>query len=111
MSNLIHHRFKPGQSGNPGGRPKKDAISSYLRNQLELHIPESMKSEMPRAFSDLYGESATFGEMLAFKLIDRAAKGNLVALSLVLDRVEGKVTQKMAVDAEPVVFRLVHCDL
>jgi Family of unknown function (DUF5681) len=34
------HRFKPGASGNPGGRPKKRPISERYEELAELELPE-----------------------------------------------------------------------
>jgi hypothetical protein len=61
VSNLTPHQFKPGQSGNPGGRPKRQPITDYLIDQLDKPIPLSMKSTLPKTFFDVYGENATFG--------------------------------------------------
>lgn len=92
--------WKPGQSGNPNGRPKKNPVSDYLKEQLEAPIPQSMMDAMKESarlvFCEIYGESPTFGQMIAFKTIQTAAKGDVFALKELLDRVEGKVAQKHA---------------
>jgi hypothetical protein len=44
-------KWKPGQSGNPGGRPKKKPVTDYLIDQLDQPIPESMKSQLPEVCS------------------------------------------------------------
>lgn len=59
------HRFKPGQSGNPAGRPR-GARHKYTMAALAL----------------LEGES----EALTRKAIEEALKGNMVALKLCLER-------------------------
>lgn len=96
------YKWKPGQSGNPGGRPKKNPITDYLRQQLEDKIPQSMMDAMkegPRAvFTEIYGPEPTFGQMIAFKLVQTSAKGDMFAMRELLDRVEGKVVQKSEVD-------------
>ena len=111
--NLIPHRFQPGQSGNPGGRPRKQPITDYLRSQLETAIPSEMlsrmKSEYREDFSAVYGDRPTFGQMIAFQLISQAARGDAAVLSLLLDRVEGKANQKnVREENNEVVFRVVH---
>lgn len=115
-NNLIAHRFKPGTSGNPGGRPKKQPVTDYLRSQLEREVPVKMLGRMQLDFrSDLsavYGDHPTFGQMLAFQLISQAGKGEIAALSALLDRVEGKVTQKTSVEgSSDLVLRVFRADL
>ena len=66
------HRFQPGQSGNPKGRPKSGkAISDLVRAEL----------------------AGNKGKALARVLVREALAGNMVALGMVLDRVEGKCPQ------------------
>lgn len=106
---LRAHDFRPGQSGNPGGRPKKLPITDYLKIQLEQPIPPAMLNAMREsarsAFLEVYGPSPTFGQMLAFKLVQMAAKGNMLAMNTLLDRTEGKVTQKVSgEDGGPIEF-------
>ena len=98
VENLIPYQFKPGESGNPGGRPKKRPITDYVREQLENQIPTAMRAKLPAAFVEVYGESATFGQMLAFQMVAKAATGEMHAMREVLDRVEGKVSQRLASD-------------
>jgi hypothetical protein len=62
--------FKPGQSGNPGGRPKNRFVSDALK--------EKAKEE---------------GAKLALALWKTAISGDVKAIQIVLDRVEGKVVE------------------
>ena len=108
-SNLVPHRFQPGTSGNPGGRPKKLPITDYLLTQLGMPIPAGTKEKLPAMFAELYGEGATFGQLLAFNAIQEAAMGNVKALGTILDRVEGKVSRTTKLEGEvggPIVFTL-----
>lgn len=111
VANLTAHQFKPGQSGNPGGRPKKLPITDYLTEQLAMQIPVEMKERVPQAFRRLYGEEATFGELLAFQVIAKAAEGDMKAMNAVLERVEGRVSQSVAVSGSEEVFRTIVLDL
>jgi hypothetical protein len=90
--------FKPGESGNPSGRPKKQPLTDYLKAQLEQEIPQSMldamKEGLRQVFLEVYGPNPTFGQMIAFKLVAMSAKGDVMAMRELLDRVEGKVAQK-----------------
>jgi hypothetical protein len=93
---LAPHRFQPGQSGNPGGRPKGRSITSLLRDVLER------ESEPGK----------TTAEVIAEVLATMARLGDIKAICEVLDRTEGKsvpaVTQTedtkrhIVVDLEPI---------
>jgi hypothetical protein len=76
-------RFRPGQSGNPGGRPKIKTLSQAYRSQLEQVNP-----------ADPAGR--TFAECIAENLVKLAAKGNVQACIELADRVEGKITLAVA---------------
>jgi hypothetical protein len=65
-----HSRWKPGQSGNPGGRPKRSPITTAL---IEL-LDEKAASKA-----------------LAAKWLSEAAKGDPRFFAMLLDRVEGRV--------------------
>jgi hypothetical protein len=95
VANIVPHQFRPGQSGNPGGRPKKQPITDYLIDQLDQPIPEAMKAKLPPIFVEVYGTEATFGQVLAFKLVAQGLKGDMQAAKEILDRVEGKVTKHL----------------
>jgi len=99
-ANIAAYQFKPGQSGNPGGRPKKQPVTDYLIDQLDQPIPDTMKQKLPPVFVEVYGTDATFGQLLAFKLVTQGLKGDIQAAKEVLDRVEGKVKQSVAMGAE-----------
>ena len=72
-------RWRKGQpSPNPGGRPRYGVVSAYLRQALE-------------------GGDA---DKIARSLLNQAKKGNLRAISEVIDRTEGKATQTMEVAVE-----------
>jgi hypothetical protein len=74
-------QFKPGVSGNPGGRPRgRPSITASLR--LLADQDAEFKFDAPK------GESWT--ERIARVLIERAAEGDLRAVSIVLERLDGK---------------------
>lgn len=71
--------FQPGQSGNPGGRPKK-LISDAYRLVLEQQAT--------------YGkQKGTGAELLAAKMWRQAMSGKIQAATEITDRVEGKAMQ------------------
>jgi len=70
-------RFKPGQSGNPGGRPRSARLSEAYRAKLESDVP-----------GDAMGR--TFAEAIADVLAQRAMKGDIrAAEELATGRKEG----------------------
>ena len=63
--------FKPGQSGNPGGRPKKPMVDRMLEQALTANDSETAK-------------------LIADQLIAKAKRGQLAAIKLIAERTEGK---------------------
>lgn len=75
--------FKPGQSGNPAGRPPvPDCLTDCLRAVAVLPVQT--------------GE--THAQRLAAVLWRKACAGDLRAAALVLDRLEGRPPQGLSVD-------------
>lgn len=68
-------RYKPGQSGNPKGRPK-NSVTTLLKNRNE---------EDNRAIAD--------------KLYSLALKGDMSAIREYIDRTDGKVIDKHQIEA------------
>jgi hypothetical protein len=84
LKNLEKMRFKPGQSGNPKGRkPNIKYVSEALMELLAKN--KGIKGITKEALADA----------LAMSLAKRALKGDN-ALSILLDRTEGKVVQTFA---------------
>jgi len=77
------HQFKPGQSGNPGGRKKGESLTAMLRKVLEREH-----------------NGRPIGELLVERLVKEALAGKLPHLKEVLDRVEGRAVERMKVDAQ-----------
>ena len=72
--------FQKGQSGNPGGRPKKDRTHAVTAALEEIVDPVK----------------------LAESLWALASEGNLAAIKYVYDRIDGSPTQRHEVDDEAV---------
>src|SRR5262249_6835801 len=82
-ANLAHgvaHRFKPGQSGNPGGRPRTAKLSEACRAKLASAIPGDP-------------ESRSYAEAIADKLAQLALKGDIRAAQELADRAQGRPSQ------------------
>jgi hypothetical protein len=72
------YRWKPGQSGNPGGRPKGESVNALLRRVLEQeHNGKQIK------------------EILIERLVKEAIAGKYNFLREVLDRLEGRPAQRV----------------
>ncbi len=76
-------RFKPGQSGNPSGRPKKTALDHALEAVLNLPSKEG---------------DALIAHELAKALITHAQKGNAKMAQLIAERTGGKPLQPVQFD-------------
>jgi len=75
--NIIPHKFKKGQTGNPNGRPRK--------------LPE-----LDKLLADVLGEEKdgiTAGEAILKALRAKASKGDVRAAEALLDRAYGKPKQ------------------
>lgn len=75
--NIIPHKFKKGQSGNPNGRPRK--------------LPA-----LDKLMADVLGEEKdgiTAGEAILKALRAKATKGDVRAAEVLLDRAYGKPKQ------------------
>jgi len=77
--------FKPGQSGNPAGRPR-DTITPHLRELVRMQHPGK--------------DEVTYGELVARALLVRAVSGDVQAIREVFDRLEGKPRQSVDVSVE-----------
>jgi hypothetical protein len=82
LSNL--KPFKPGQSGNPAGRPKSITLSEAIRLQLAKKVSD--------------GSDYTYAEAIAQVLCVAAVKGNVNAAREIADRTEGKPKQSVDLD-------------
>jgi hypothetical protein len=81
----LAHRFKPGESGNPHGRPKSAEISKALRTKLAAEI------SLPRI-------GRTYAEQLVDKWVALGLKGNAAAIAAIADRAEGRAAISITTD-------------
>jgi len=70
------HQWKPGQSGNPAGKPRAKPLSELLRKA---------------------GDQGAYAEIVN-ALIARAKDGDTKAISIILDRIEGKVSDRLILE-------------
>jgi Family of unknown function (DUF5681) len=100
-----HTQWRPGQSGNPNGRPKKAAcLTTLLKEELERPVTDQ---NLLKTVGGNVGD-VTWAQMIAIALIRKAAKGNERAAEIIFDRAEGKVRPSPV--SEPTEARLVKYD-
>jgi Family of unknown function (DUF5681) len=91
--NFRPHLFKPGQSGNPGGRPKKKPLTE----ELEKILQSTGRDPQKRTYAKRLMESA----------VKRAIKKDTLALREIWERAEGKVPQALTgAEGGPVQFEV-----
>lgn len=92
--------WKPGQSGNPNGRPKKGKTLSDI---LEKHgAKRIVKTTGPDGEIKYISQK----EALAKKLWELAITGDVAAIKYIYDRIDGKPTESidfMQIDPQPIV--------
>lgn len=92
-------KFKPGQCGNPKGRPPNALrLTTAYREILDQVVPEELRLSLipPRLRSKIeLKKGTTFKELLALRAILEGAKGNIAALKEIADRDEGKPKQRI----------------
>jgi hypothetical protein len=89
-------RFRPGQSGNPSGRPRKTLTEAY-KDLLDTKYPNDP-------------EGRTYAQVIAMSVLELAAKGNIRAAIEAADRTEGKVASQNEVsgaNCEPIPIKFV----
>lgn len=82
---LVPYLFKPGQSGNPAGRPKVKVVSEFLREKIADIHPETGK---------------IVAELIAERIVNDSIEGLKDAIANLLDRTEGKVAQTYQIDSK-----------
>ena len=94
VDDMKKYRFKPGESGNPNGRPKGSRnITTNLKELLEIEIEtedplSEEKTSMPVA------------ALLNARLVRSALDGSEKAIREIYDRIEGRPKQKLDVTAD-----------
>lgn len=88
------HRFKPGQSGNPAGKPKGTmSLTANLRALMEKEI------DVVDPITKEPGKKK-IGEVINLRLIANSIKGDARSIKIVQERLEGKPKQEVDVNAK-----------
>jgi hypothetical protein len=91
---LANRLWKPGQSGNPSGRPKRAPITDAYIALLSKPVPGDKLKR-------------TYAEAIAQAVAEKAIEGDTRAAQEITDRVEGRVVQKAELsgaDGQPMQF-------
>ena len=83
--------WKPGQSGNPGGRPKRRPISDRYEVLADTVLPDDLRRKLSLK------EGATYGDALALRIFHAAIKGAPPAAREVREAIEGKADQRIQI--------------
>lgn len=87
--NLEKGKFKPGQSGNPNGRPK--GVKNWDVVMRELF------------------EKGDYSQEDIVKIyIEQAKEGNIKAMEWLADRMDGKANEKVKHEVDEIIVRLVR---
>lgn len=92
--------WKPGQSGNPGGRPKAQKSITYWLDEFGNQTPASLANDLldyAKQLRQLKGELPIFGHVAIRTLMAIINEPDARLLAQVLDRTEGKVPDKLMV--------------
>lgn len=80
-------QWKPGQSGNPSGRPRKKPLTERYEQVLEEALPEKARLKLGLA------PGATYGDAIAAGQARKAVMGATEAAKEIREAVEGKSPQ------------------
>jgi hypothetical protein len=84
-------QFKPGQSGNPGGRPRGASLTKLISGLLE-------KEE----FQGSSLEGRKVADALASVIVTKAIEGDYRFVELVMNRIDGKVPNQIAINTHDI---------
>jgi len=96
---LAPHQFKSGQSGNPNGRPKmpEEIRKARKLNQIKVaQILNDFANMNDEEFVAMLADTNTSKlERMIASAVTKAQTGEFTALNFILDRMIGKVTDKV----------------
>lgn len=87
--------WKPGESGNPKGKPKRGPISSAFSRMLEQPVPKTMLEASKLKGNKALPKKPTFADLMAFAMFNQVLKGNVAAVKEILNRTEGRTPAHM----------------
>lgn len=89
--------WKPGQSGNPGGRPKKRPITDEYLQMSEEPLPEVIRKQINEKFGkDFLPEGTTWAKANALRrYMDSLLEGGHMSSKEIREAIEGKSPQRI----------------
>jgi hypothetical protein len=94
--------FQPGQSGNPAGRKKAGlSITEVLRGDAQVVL---------KKFGKRQNKIGTRAQLVSEILWDMALRGNLKAIELILDRLDGKPITPLHHTGDPTLSLIIERD-
>ena len=88
--------WKPGQSGNPSGRPRTKPICDRYAWITEEKLPESIQKKLK------LGPGATYGDVVALRTFHAALEGDIAATREIREAIEGKSTIRTDEERPPI---------
>lgn len=88
--------FKPGQSGNPSGRPRKQPITQALEFAADLPCPPHQKKNLEKILGVQLPHSLTLAQAAAIGQHIKAVTNTHTA-AWIADRIDGPMTGKMEI--------------
>ena len=112
IDNLKGKGWKPGESGNPNGRPKKGEawadVANELLNSKEIDITMKMADGKVKRLS--LESDKSFRHAVIVGMIKEAMKGNVQAARELADRTEGKSKEIREVTNKPEPIKIMSFD-
>jgi hypothetical protein len=90
------NQFKKGQSGNPDGRP---VGAKGVRATLNKYVYQTITDNNPLSKEE---EELPVLDHICLKLIKQGNEGNVRAIEVIMDRVDGKSVQGIEMEVEQV---------
>jgi hypothetical protein len=86
--------WKPGQSGNPSGRPKRRPITDSYIEQARQKMPAEMCRQLGMKAGSTFGQAMARGQFI------KAIKGEAKNANEIREAIEGSATQRLKREAE-----------
>jgi hypothetical protein len=96
--------WKPGQSGNPSGRPRKRPISDRYAAFAEMPLSEKQCRELG------FAPGTTYGDAVTKNLYDSAINGKCAAAREIREGIEGRAAERREATAPEIINLHVVCD-
>jgi hypothetical protein len=90
-------QWKPGQSGNPGGRPRNKPITTVYQDGMNEKLPAELRKVRVGRATVILPEGATYLDWISLGQCIEAGRGKPAAAREIADRLEGGVAKPVEV--------------